>query len=147
MNRAYAIKKAYRGDGTTAMDSVTRASDDMRADYRRASGGNREGPTGVFRTGAAPQVMIETEDFADVHLGITGQLREQVLVVDYDDASANGRKRTYKYGEFVGAGNSSFPAAEGQAGAPRYELRFELHQGSGVTTLAQAVVDAAISGG
>lgn len=144
MNRILYTKSVKRGTGTTVMDGATRVRILGNLDVKTSQDGGLEVLAGSYKTGAAPQLVIETENFQDVLDAITGQMDNQVIVAAYADGTANGRALTVKYCTATAVGDSEFPPAEGSGSVPRYQITFDVHQGAGVTTLAQAFADAAL---
>ncbi len=145
MDKIINLKYAKRGSGATTMDGAVRAKIVGNIETKVSRPGGSEVPNRSHKTGAAPQIIIETENFADVILAMAGTLDSQTLVLGYADGIANGRKLTCKFCTATQVGDSEFPPKEGGGDVPRYQITFDLHQGTNVTTLALAIVDAADS--
>lgn len=120
---------------------------EMRSTVRRAQSGADLMPRFVTTTGAmaAIAITVETESLAAVLtcLGLLGTAASQeTLIINYYDSSG-ARKVTCKYAKCIGVGPSTLPPAEENSrDAPRWQISFELEQGSGVTKVTEAIVEA-----
>lgn len=141
MDKILHLRYAKRGTGTTTMDGAVRARISGNIESRKSRAGAREVPDRQYKVGAVPQVAIETENFTDVISAIAGDMDEQTLVLGYADGTVNGRKLIIKFATATNVGDSEFPPKEDGGTVPRYQITFDVHQGTGVTTLAEAFVD------
>ena len=143
MDKILHLNYAKRGTGTTVMDGATRARLMNNINTKMSRPGGAEVAARSYKTGAAPQVVIETENFEDVVAAITNLMDNQTIVLGYADGTALGRKLTVKFATGTAVGDSELPPAEGEGNVPRYQITLDVHQGTAVTTLAQALVDVA----
>ena len=142
-NEIINLRRAGRGtDGTTSMPGAARARLLGNLSKKTSQAGGGDMPAGAWKTGGAPQVVIEFEGLADAIAAIKGTLDNQTLVLGFVGSSGN-RKYTIKWCTATAVGESQFPPAEDDGSAVRHQVTFDVHQGTGVTTLAQAMVEAA----
>ena len=136
----------FSSDGSTGIAGATRAR--VGADFtepKRQRGGADLMPQKVICNGVNRiRIQVETEAWSEVirlmpQVGATGT--QWILAVNYYDMAATARKTLYQFARLVSFGDSEFPPAEQGGQAPRYQLEFELEQGSGVTDVTTAIVD------
>ena len=138
------LRYAGKGDGSTPMSGPTRARIVGNTDIKTAQTGVML--AGAWKTGAAPQVIIEFEGLTEALLAVKGSLALQVLVLGYVADNCNWNL-TIGGATATAVGESRFPPAEGSGKVPRVEITFDIHKMGDVDTLAECIVDATDAGG
>ena len=138
------IRGALRGaSGATAMLGAKRARFIANTRTAVSQAGGAELPSDVYKQGAAPQVIIETENVAEALAVANAAMVEETLILQYATPAGN-RKTTFLRVKAIDGGPSEFPPAESRgANVPLHQITFAVIDGStGDTTLATAIVDA-----
>ncbi len=138
------LRGATKGSGA-ALVGARRARLVANPDLKRASAGGGGLSGGAWKTGLAPQVIVEVEGLDEVVNAIRGDLSDLTVTLYYS-GPLGPRKRVLRYCTATAVGESRFPPAEGSGTTPLSQITFDVHAGDGVETPAEAIVDASDSG-
>lgn len=119
LNARYAKRGAT---GTTDIALVTRFQVRPNAAVKRSRGGTLLGKQS-FIVGAAAQIVVETESFAEC-VSHVGQSAVELLVLGFKDGA--GHQKLSVHVSAAGFQDSEFPPPEGQGDVPRYQLTFDV---------------------
>lgn len=141
VNALVHLMAAHRGaTGVTAIASAVRARLRARCQKRVARTGGAELPECVWLTHVAAEIAIEIEDFTDVLAALTGAATGETLKLNYRSSSSSAAVLTVKWATLIGTGQVQGLGAEQGGRVPPTELAFAITMGTGVTTVAQALV-------
>lgn len=134
----YECNYVKRGDGTTLMSGAVYCRLPYNPIMRQTPVGYNGVPVAARQIGASPSIVIYTADLADVVAAIVGTYANQVLVIGYNNGTADV-KQTIKFCTLTDVAEAPIPPIEGGGESPLFQLTFEVHKGTGVTSLATAI--------